>query len=611
VLTATNSGSTNATFAQFPGVTTNGTLSFQTRNYSFGTNLVQVVMTDSGGSTNGGLIARTNSFQLQVTQGQYPPAFAGLTNKTMWENTTTNLGMPFTLFDPLTTNFTVTAGSANTNVVRVSLGGVGTARTLWFAPVTNAFGSNILVTITANDGTLTNSVTLLATVNWVNQPPSFSLATRTVTACLYDTVNSLPGVLTNILAGPPNETNQMVTFIVTNSNPGLFLTQPAVTSDGTLLFTPGKQGATVTLQIKAHDNGGTNNGGVDTSASQALTLVIPANPFQYLTGTFAGLFYDTNGAVPDSSGYFSLVLTNDGSFTGYLRCGGSNGFNGRFTISNAWAEVTTAGFTLQLAADTGPSWTEMITGSVSNSPAGWNVPLQSYLAGFSASFPTTNNGVYLLALPGLDNPSAGPVGDSIFNVSISSAGGVALTGNLADNTYVSTDGELALAGYFPVYVPLYTGAYAGLLLGWLDFAGDGSGMETNSALIWFNETGATPALYPDGFTNATALLAAPYNPTLANLLTFTNGTVILRGGGLTEPITNAVTISHNVIAVNPAATNGLSLHINAASGEISGSFILPDNQTNYIDSVIFRNENDACGYFIGTNQAGAFNLFGD
>jgi len=612
VMTATNSGSTNATFAQFPGVTTNGTLSFRTKDYSFGTNLLQVVMTDSGGSTNGGLIASTNSLQLQVTQGQYPPAFTGLTNVAMWENAATNLGLAFTLFDPLTTNFTVTAVSANTNVVTVSVGGVGTARTLWFAPVTNAFGSNILVTVTANDGALTNSTALLATVNWVNQPPSFNLAESTVTADIYDQAISLPNVLTNILAGPTNESNQTVTFIVTNSNPGLFLAQPAVTAGGTLNFTPGKQGGTVTLGIKVHDNGGTNNGGVDTSAIQTLSLVIPPNPYPYLEGTFTGLFYDTNAVSPSASGFFSLVLTNDGAFTGYLLCAGdSNVFAGQFSISNSSASVTAASYALQLTADTGPSWTESIMGSVSNATAGWNVTLQSYLAGYSAAFPTAMNGVYVMAMPGLDDPTAGPVGDSIFNVIINSAGDVDLTGNLADNTYVSRTGQLSLDGFCPVYVPLYGGAEAGLLMGWLDFTGVASGTGTNLALVWFDEAGATPALYPDGFTNAAALLAESYNPALPNLLAITSGTVILSGGDLVAPITNAVTISDNIIVVDPAATNGLNLQINAASGEITGSFHNPDGQTNYIESVLLQNQNTSSGYFNGTHQVGSFNLSGD
>ena len=84
-----------------------------------------------------------------------------------------------------------------------------------------------------------------------------------------------------------------------------------------------------------------------------------------------------------------------------------------------------------------------------------------------------------------------------------------------------------------------------------------------------------------------------------------------RSGDLVAPITNAVTISDNIIVVDPAATNGLNLQINAASGEITGSFHNPDGQTNYIESVLLQNQNTSSGYFNGTHQVGSFNLSGD
>src|SRR5207253_7108648 len=53
----------------------------------------------------------------------------------------------------------------------------------------------------------------------------------------------------------------------------LFSVQPAIAANGTLTFTPAANAngsATVTLSI--HDNGGTLNGGVDTSATQTFTI---------------------------------------------------------------------------------------------------------------------------------------------------------------------------------------------------------------------------------------------------------------------------------------------------------------------------------------------------
>ncbi len=53
--------------------------------------------------------------------------------------------------------------------------------------------------------------------------------------------------------------------------------QPAVSANGTLTYTPAANAngiATVTVQL--HDNGGTANGGVDTSAAQTFTISVTA-----------------------------------------------------------------------------------------------------------------------------------------------------------------------------------------------------------------------------------------------------------------------------------------------------------------------------------------------
>ncbi len=86
---------------------------------------------------------------------------------------------------------------------------------------------------------------------------------------------SVNGWATNISAGPSNESSQTVDFIVTNDNNSLFSTQPGVSATGTLTYTPAANAngsATVTVQI--HDDGGTANGGVDTSAAQTFTISV-------------------------------------------------------------------------------------------------------------------------------------------------------------------------------------------------------------------------------------------------------------------------------------------------------------------------------------------------
>jgi len=108
----------------------------------------------------------------------------------------------------------------------------------------------------------------------INQPPSFTLMGN-VNAPENAPTQVHPNWATNISPGPATEAAQTVTFIVTNNNPSLFSVQPAISSDGTLTFTPTLQvNGEALVTISAQDNGGVANGGIDTSRPQAFTIKI-------------------------------------------------------------------------------------------------------------------------------------------------------------------------------------------------------------------------------------------------------------------------------------------------------------------------------------------------
>lgn len=78
---------------------------------------------------------------------------------------------------------------------------------------------------------------------------------------------------TAISAGPASEAGQLVNFVVSNNSPALFSVQPTISADGTLSFTPASNAyGTATVTVQLHDNGGTANGGTDTSATQTFTI---------------------------------------------------------------------------------------------------------------------------------------------------------------------------------------------------------------------------------------------------------------------------------------------------------------------------------------------------
>ena len=77
--------------------------------------------------------------------------------------------------------------------------------------------------------------------------------------------------------GAPEETGQTVLAYTVSavSNPGLFTTLPAVATDGTLTYTPATNTVgTSTFTVTVQDDGGTANGGVDTSAPQTFTITV-------------------------------------------------------------------------------------------------------------------------------------------------------------------------------------------------------------------------------------------------------------------------------------------------------------------------------------------------
>jgi large repetitive protein len=82
-----------------------------------------------------------------------------------------------------------------------------------------------------------------------------------------------------ISPGPAGESVQIVTFAVSTDNAALFAVQPAVASDGTLTYAPaGDAYGVATVTVTALDDGGTANGGIDSSAPVAFSVTVsPVN----------------------------------------------------------------------------------------------------------------------------------------------------------------------------------------------------------------------------------------------------------------------------------------------------------------------------------------------
>jgi Big-like domain-containing protein len=126
----------------------------------------------------------------------------------------------------------------------------------------------------ASDGTLNSgTVTVTITVTAVNDAPSFVSGGDV-------SVNAGSGAYSQPWAtgspGPANESAQALTYTASVGLLDLvyFISPPSIASNGTLSFTPSILPASVTVTVHVADDGGTSNGGVDTSGEQTFTVAI-------------------------------------------------------------------------------------------------------------------------------------------------------------------------------------------------------------------------------------------------------------------------------------------------------------------------------------------------
>ena len=143
-----------------------------------------------------------------------------------------------------------------------------------YTPDANFNGTDTF-TYTANDGEGgQDTATVQISVKAINDAPSFTKgADQTVAEDAP--AQSVSGWATAISAGPSDESAQKVSFQVTNDNNSLFSVAPAISSEGTLTYTPAANAnGSATVSVKATDDGGTANGGLDTSATQSFKITV-------------------------------------------------------------------------------------------------------------------------------------------------------------------------------------------------------------------------------------------------------------------------------------------------------------------------------------------------
>jgi VCBS repeat-containing protein len=254
------------------------------------------------------------------------PVSAILEDKT----TPTSITLSFTDVDqtvgvPQNKNYSIVPGNVSnahgTLVWPSEVGGYTHAFIVTYVPDANFNGSaTFTYQVQDNASGLSNFATVTVPVTAVNDAPSFTKgADQTV---LENSANpkTVAGWATAISAGPTDEAGQTLNFVVTNNNNALFSVQPAISAAGILTYsTAVNASGSAIVTVALHDNGGTANGGVDTSAAQTFNINVTfvnqppvLNPIGPKTG-YAGValtFTISGSDVETANPTFSMTDNN-------------------------------------------------------------------------------------------------------------------------------------------------------------------------------------------------------------------------------------------------------------------------------------------------------------
>jgi hypothetical protein len=267
-----------------------GALTYTAQNGTIGVATVSVVLSDNGGTANGGVdTSAAQVFTLEVANVNDAPSFTPGPNVSVNEDSTAFSAPWATAINDndggtqtLTFEFT-----ANSNAALFAVApAISPTGVLSFTPAANVNGvANLSVLLRDSGGTAFGGSDTSAVANFsisvtaVNDVPSFVIPATAPTVLENAGAQTVAAFATAISAGPADESGQTLSFAVnvTGSTGSLaFSTPPAINpATGALTYTA--QNGTIgvaTVSVVLSDNGGTANGGVDTSAAQVFTLEV-------------------------------------------------------------------------------------------------------------------------------------------------------------------------------------------------------------------------------------------------------------------------------------------------------------------------------------------------
>lgn len=496
-----------------------------------------------------------------------PPNISPIADQTTITNTPAS-GIEFIVGDAESpaSALMLSAASANPALVptnNIVFGGSESNRNVTLTPVNGATGT-AAITIFVSDGTLTTNTTFRLTVLTPTAALTLLKEGNGTISPVLDPEDLVPGHVYTVTAVPDDgEEFAGWTGGICSSSPKLTFT------------------LTSNLVLKAKFVHG-KSASATASTGKAGT-------------TYNGLFYEDEAVRLASAGSFTLRLTPNGKYSGRVQLGMR-----RYPFSG-WLDSQATGATNTISRHDGPALTLafQISGDQADQISGrltdgtWTASLSGDRAGLGSAYA----GNYTLVVPGYDDSSTLPAGDSFGTLKVDTKGQVKFVGTLADGTKVSQSASLSKGGYWPLYAPLYSGN--GSLMSWLAFD-----CKTNSdlsgTLTWIKQAGSKSKYYLGGFTCQCDAYGSAYQRS-APILNLPTATLSFCGGGLTSEITNSIAVGSGNKVVTPGKE--LKLSFSANTGTFKGTFLNPaGGKAQPFSGVVFQKLNVAHGVLFGAGD---------
>src|SRR6266436_5104790 len=334
------------------------------------------------------------------------------------------------------------------------------------------------------------------------------------------------------------------------------------------------------------------------------------------SGTYQGLFFDTNNVTPDSSGFFQYTLSaSKRSFSGKIILGVKTyPFSGAFSLAHdsqvLVARRNDTPLTLQLQLVT-TNDTPQVFGTLTD--GNWLAEVRGNRLAFSSRTPTALAGRYTLSLLNTNIDQLVPNGSGYGAVLILKNGTVALSGQAGDGTAISQSCGLSRLGDWLLHVSMFKGR--GRLIGWLLVSQQAGSSIQSDGVAWVKAAGPDKS-YPNGFAN---VMLQPTGSTFirhtnTSVISFTNGVAVFSAGDLFSDNFALfdfvkVLITHQNTFVAEQSVENLRLSVNAGTGIMTGHFVDPvTGLTDLIKGIVLQQQNYARGFFLGTNASGCFTL---